>query len=253
MALTTLLGPDTGPIGAAIPRDWDDVRDWDDAQGRADVRVRAERPAAGRLAKRALDVTAAVVLLALAVPALAVLAAVLKVRTGGPVLFRQRRITGRGRTAVILKLRTISQHGDADTRWSVDEQRLPVMERWLRSTHLDELPQLLNVLRGDLSLVGPRPERPYFAERFGREIPGYRDRHRVRAGLTGWAQVNGLNGDTSIAERVRYDNHYIDNWSLRLDLVILARTVGLTAWSLGRAAAQPTERPVLRAGQPPAA
>lgn len=249
MALTTLLGPDTGPIGAAIPR----ARDWDDARGREGVRGRAERPAAGRLAKRALDVTAAVVLLALAVPALTVLAAVLKVRTGGPVLFRQVRVTGRGRTAVILKLRTLSQHGDPDTRWSVDEQRVPVMERWLRGTHLDELPQLLNVLRGDLSLVGPRPERPYFAERFGREIPGYRDRHRMRAGLTGWAQVNGLNGDTSIAERVRYDNHYIDNWSLRLDLVILARTVGLTARSLGRAAAQPTERPVLRAGQPPAA
>ena len=226
MALTTFLEPDTGPIGAAIPRalDWDVARDWD-ARSREGVRVRAERPAAGRLAKRALDVTAAVVLLALAVPALAVLAAVLKVRTGGPVLFRQLRVTGRGRTAVILKLRTLSQHGDADTRWSVDERRVPAMERWLRGTHLDELPQLLNVLRGDLSLVGPRPERPYFAERFGREIPGYRDRHRMRAGLTGWAQVNGLNGDTSIAERVRYDNHYIDNWSLRLDLVILARTV----------------------------
>ena len=253
MALTTLVGPDTGPIGIAIPP----ARDWDDARGREGVRVRAARPTAGRLAKRALDVTAALVLLALAVPALAVLAAVLKVRTGGPVLFRQVRVTGRGRTAVILKLRTLSQHGDADTRWSVDEQRVPAVERWLRGTHLDELPQLLNVLRGDLSLVGPRPERPYFAERFGAEIPGYRDRHRMRAGLTGWAQVNGLNGDTSIAERVRYDNHYIDNWSLRLDLVILARTVGLMARSLGHAAAQPTElpteRPVLSAGQPPAA
>ncbi len=235
MALTTLIGPDTGPIRAV--------------RGPAGVRGRAEQPAAGRLAKRALDVTAALVLLALAVPLLAVLAAVLKVRTGGPVLFRQVRVTGRGRTAVILKLRTLSQHGDADTRWSVDEQRVPAMQRWLRTTHLDELPQLINVLRGDLSLVGPRPERPYFAERFGREIPGYQDRHRIRAGLTGWAQVNGLTGDTSIAERVRYDNHYIDNWSLRLDLVVLARTLGLMFRSLVRAATQPTEPPVLRARQ----
>jgi lipopolysaccharide/colanic/teichoic acid biosynthesis glycosyltransferase len=96
---------------------------------------------------------------------------------------------------------------------------------WLRGTHLDELPQLVNVLRGDMSLVGPRPERPYFAEKFGREIPRYDDRHRMRAGLTGLAQVRGLHGDTSIHERVRFDNLYIDNWSLWLDIVILASTV----------------------------
>ena len=95
---------------------------------------------------------------------------------------------------------------------------------WLRTTHLDELPQLVNVLRGDMSLIGPRPERPYFTERFEREIPRYGDRHRMRAGLTGWAQVHGLHGDTSIRDRVRFDNAYIDNWSLWLDVVILVRT-----------------------------
>ena len=187
------------------------------------------QPAAGRLAKRAFDVVGALVLLALAAPLLAVLAVVMRARCGYPVLFRQHRVTRAGRTAVIIKLRTLSEHIDADTCWTVPEQRLTPVGQWLRSTHLDELPQLVNVLRGDMSLVGPRPERPYFSERFSREIPRYSDRHRMRAGLTGWAQVNGLSGDTSITERVRFDNFYIDNWSLRFDVVILARTLGLVA------------------------
>jgi lipopolysaccharide/colanic/teichoic acid biosynthesis glycosyltransferase len=169
------------------------------------------------------------VLLAVATPLLAVLAVALRLRCGSPVLFRQLRVTRGGRPAVIVKLRTLREHRDADTRWSVPAQRLTPLAQWLRDTHLDELPQLINVLRGDMSLVGPRPERPYFSELFSREIPGYASRHRMRAGLTGWAQVNGLNGDTSIAERVRFDNYYIDHWSLRFDLKILARTVGLVA------------------------
>lgn len=186
-------------------------------------------PAAGRLAKRAFDVAAALVLLALAMPLLAVLAVALRLRCGSPVLFRQLRVTRGGRSAVIIKLRTLRQHLDADTRWCVPAQGLTPLAQWLRDTHLDELPQLINVLRGDMSLVGPRPERPYFSELFSREIPGYASRHRMRAGLTGWAQVNGLTGDTSIAERIRFDNYYIDHWSLRFDLKILARTIGLVA------------------------
>jgi lipopolysaccharide/colanic/teichoic acid biosynthesis glycosyltransferase len=196
--------------------------------------------AAGRRAKRAFDVTAALVLLGLALPLLGVLAVTLRLRCGSPVLFRQVRVTRGGRLAVILKLRTLREHRDADTRWRVPAECLDPLAQWLRQTHLDELPQLINVLRGDMSLVGPRPERPYFSELFSREIPGYAGRHRMRAGLTGWAQVNGLTGDTSIAERVRFDNYYIDHWSLRFDLKILAQTIGLVA----RAAHGTTSIPV---------
>jgi lipopolysaccharide/colanic/teichoic acid biosynthesis glycosyltransferase len=223
MALTALTRPGHAPDGAAVPL----------ARGRG-------QPAPGRLAKRALDVTAALVLLALALPVLAVLAAVMRLRCGYPVLFRQVRTTERGRTAVIFKLRTlaVAASADGDTSWTVPEQALTPFGQWLRHTHLDELPQLVNVLRGDMSLVGPRPERPYFVARFGQEIPGYGGRHRMRAGLTGWAQVHGLTGDTSIAERVRFDNYYIDNWSLWLDLVILARTGGLMIRAIVRKASQ---------------
>jgi lipopolysaccharide/colanic/teichoic acid biosynthesis glycosyltransferase len=95
----------------------------------------------------------------------------------------------------------------------------------LRSSHLDELTQLINVIAGDMSLVGPRPERPHFVQKFSAEIPRYENRTRMRAGITGWAQVHGLHGDTSVRERVRFDNQYIESWSLWLDVVILARTL----------------------------
>ena len=103
------------------------------------------------------------------------------------------------------------------------DRRTP-LGRWLRGTSLDELPQLINVLRGEMSLVGPRPERPEFAERFATEVIRYGDRHRVKSGITGWAQINGLRGQTSIRDRVELDNYYIRNWSLGLDFRILALT-----------------------------
>jgi exopolysaccharide biosynthesis polyprenyl glycosylphosphotransferase len=179
----------------------------------------------GMALKRILDVIIAATLLIAAAPVLAVLAVAIRLQTGLPPLFRQERVTGPGRTAPVAKLRTISESGDPDTSWSVSWQECSPLGRWLRVTHLDELPQLWNVLRGDMSLVGPRPERPYFAAQFGREILRYSDRTRMQAGMTGWAQVHGLNGDTSIVERARFDNQYIEYWSPWLDVVILARTL----------------------------
>jgi lipopolysaccharide/colanic/teichoic acid biosynthesis glycosyltransferase len=182
----------------------------------------------GAFAKRAFDIVGAAVLLVLAAPLLLVLAAAIRLQLRRPALFRQVRVVGSGRLAEITKLRTLGLHGDPDTCWAAPVQRCTSLGRFLRSTHLDELPQLVNVLRGEMSLVGPRPERPYFARQFGLEVPGYHDRNRMPAGLTGWAQVHGLNGDTSIHDRVRLDNHYIENWSFWLDLTILARTVAVT-------------------------
>jgi lipopolysaccharide/colanic/teichoic acid biosynthesis glycosyltransferase len=181
---------------------------------------------ASRGFKRLFDVVVAAVLLIAALPLLAVLAVALRLQTGQSPLFRQRRVTGSGREASVLKLRTIADSPGSDTTWSVDPGQCTRLARWLRASHADELPQLINVLRGEMSLVGPRPERGFFAEQFGRQVPRYRDRDRMRGGLTGWSQVHGLHGDTSIAERSRFDNQYIEYWSPWLDLVILARTVG---------------------------
>ncbi|MQA86500.1 MAG: exopolysaccharide biosynthesis polyprenyl glycosylphosphotransferase [Streptosporangiales bacterium] len=208
-------------LGAAIPASRDEV--W----GVPLVPLRRRDVGGigpyGRLTKRAFDLVVGAVLLLVLAPVLLVLAAV-TARGGRPALFRQARVTAGGRVVEIVKLRTATEEAP-DTQWTVPPERLSALARWLRATHLDELPQLLNVLRGEMSLIGPRPERPYFASRFAEVIPRYGDRHRVRAGMTGWAQVNGLYGDTSISERARFDNYYIEHWSLWLDLVILARTL----------------------------
>jgi exopolysaccharide biosynthesis polyprenyl glycosylphosphotransferase len=189
-------------------------------------------PAALRL-KRVFDLVAGAMLFAVAAPLMLALAVAVQLRTGQAVLFRQVRVTGKGRVAPIIKLRTVTAHNDSETRWTAEEHS--PLGRWLRATHLDELPQLVNVMRGELSLVGPRPERPYFSERFNREIPRYADRTRMPAGMTGWAQVNGLNGDTSVFERARFDNYYMEYWSVWMDLAILVRTVA-TVISGGRPA-----------------
>jgi exopolysaccharide biosynthesis polyprenyl glycosylphosphotransferase len=195
---------------------------------------------AGLAAKRVLDVLASLALLIMLGLPLLVLGLVVRCQLRRPALFRQVRLTGPGGLAEIIKLRTLTAHGDPDTSWAAAGARSTRLGRFLRVTHADELPQLLNVLRGQLSLVGPRPERPYFASRFAAEIPGYADRHRVRAGLTGWAQVHGLNGDTSIADRAVFDNAYIENWSFWLDLSIAARTVAASmAAASGHRGGQP--------------
>jgi exopolysaccharide biosynthesis polyprenyl glycosylphosphotransferase len=179
-----------------------------------------------RRAKRLFDLTVGALLLLLSTPVLAVAAVAIRLSSPGPVLFRQKRLGENGRIIEMLKLRTLRCNDDSDTTWFVgqDDRRTPV-GRVLRKTSLDELPQLLNVLRGDMSLVGPRPERPYFADSFALDVPRYRDRLRVPQGLTGWAQVHGLRGDTSISDRIRFDNQYIEHWTFWSDIRILARTV----------------------------
>ncbi|MET7458107.1 exopolysaccharide biosynthesis polyprenyl glycosylphosphotransferase [Streptomyces sp. NPDC005574] len=181
----------------------------------------------GSAGKRALDVAVSGALLLLASPLLLVCAVVLRLTGGRGVVFRQERIGRDGKPFTLLKFRThrpVDEH-EAATRWSVaDEHRMPWFCRFLRRTSLDELLQLWNVFWGDMSLVGPRPERPYFVAKFSQTYPGYAARHRMQTGITGLAQIHGLRGDTSIEDRARFDNAYIDNWSLWQDVCILLRT-----------------------------
>jgi lipopolysaccharide/colanic/teichoic acid biosynthesis glycosyltransferase len=203
-------------LGTTIP-----ARHRDEIHGIPLVTLRS--PSGNRFVKRIFDLVAATALLVLLAPLLAILMAALLVRHGRPVLFRQLRLSQDGECVPILKLRTLDDP-EPDTSWAVPEPGSR-LRWWLRATHFDELPQLWCVLRGDLSLVGPRPERPYFAARFAATVPGYADRHRLPGGLTGWAQVHGLHGDTSMRQRVRFDNVYVEHWSLWTDLVVLARTL----------------------------
>jgi exopolysaccharide biosynthesis polyprenyl glycosylphosphotransferase len=180
----------------------------------------------GRIAhtgRRAFDLLVGSVLLVAGAPLLLALALLVLIRDGAPVLFRQERLSEGDRVVRVVKLRTVRP--GVRPAWLVSPQDCSRLGRWLRGTHLDELPQVLNVLSGEMSLVGPRPERPHFAERFAEVVPRYADRRRVRGGMTGWAQVHGLYGDTPIADRTRFDNHYVEHWSLWLDVVILARTL----------------------------
>jgi exopolysaccharide biosynthesis polyprenyl glycosylphosphotransferase len=184
--------------------------------------------------KHALDRVLAAVLLAVLAPLMLAIAIAIRASSPGPLLFRQRRVGRDGREFDLLKFRTMFEvHGvgrfvppDGCAPGGVEgvDRRTPI-GRWLRGAALDELPQFLNVLRGEMSLVGPRPERPEYVARFDTEIDHYRDRRRVKSGITGWAQVNGLRGQTSIADRVEWDNYYIENWSLRLDLRIMLLTI----------------------------
>jgi exopolysaccharide biosynthesis polyprenyl glycosylphosphotransferase len=181
-----------------------------------------------RAAKRLVDVLAASTLLVLSLPVLGFVTIAVGLSGPGPIFFRQKRVGKEGRVFELIKFRTMRVNDDSDTTWNVGptEERITPVGNMLRRTCLDELPQLLNVIRGEMSLVGPRPERPYFADQFEINVRGYEDRHRVSAGMTGWAQIHGLRGDTSIDDRVFFDNAYIDHWSLWRDLHILMRTAG---------------------------
>jgi exopolysaccharide biosynthesis polyprenyl glycosylphosphotransferase len=178
-------------------------------------------------AKRLLDLAFSFVALLVLAPLLAVIAAAVRLTSPGPVLFRQRRIGQHGRGFEMLKFRTMRVNGDSDRTWSVsNDDRRTLVGRLLRPLSLDELPQLWNVLVGEMSLVGPRPERPYFVDQYSPTVRGYEDRHRLPVGLTGLAQVHGLRGDTSIEQRARLDNYYIEHWSPWQDIAIVLSTAG---------------------------
>jgi exopolysaccharide biosynthesis polyprenyl glycosylphosphotransferase len=185
--------------------------------------------------KYAIDRPLAALALAVVSPVLLVTIAAVKLSSPGPVLFRQRRVGRDGQDFTLFKFRSMDVEQPRDDFWPSNgkapgglegRDRRTAIGRFLRRTAIDELPQLLNVLRGEMSLVGPRPERPEYVEVFDRDHDRYADRHRVKSGITGWAQVHGLRGQTSLADRIEWDNFYIENWSLWLDFKIMLMTVG---------------------------
>ena len=180
------------------------------------------------LTKRALDIAIALGALAAFSPLLGVIALAIRLEDGGPVLYRQTRMGLDGRPFDIVKFRSmkVGAEDESGPVWAgAGDPRCTRVGRLLRRASLDELPQLLNVFKGEMSLVGPRPERPEFVREFKERFPQYMVRHRVRAGMTGWAQVHGWRGNTSLTKRIEYDLYYIENWSLALDLKILWLTV----------------------------
>lgn len=183
--------------------------------------------------KRSMDLVFSAIGLVFFSPFMLLTALLIKLESSGPVFYVQERMGLDARPFKILKFRSMRQDAELDgPGWTVeDDPRRTKFGAFLRRFNIDELPQLVNVLVGDMSLVGPRPERPVYVEQFRQIIPRYMDRHRERAGLTGWAQVNGLRGDTSIVERTKYDLWYIENWSLALDIKILLRT--MVQWIMG--------------------
>ena len=178
--------------------------------------------------KRTFDLVASVLGVVIVSPLLLAIAILVKLSSPGPILFRQERVGRHGKHFTLLKFRTMhcSSKVESDTLWTTkNDPRCTAIGATLRRFSLDELPQLFNVIRGEMSLVGPRPERPYFVARFREDIQRYNMRHTCEVGITGWAQVNGLRGDTSIFDRLQYDLYYIHNWSFGLDLQIIARTM----------------------------
>ncbi len=181
-----------------------------------------------RVLKRMEDAVGAFVGLLAIAPLLAVVALLVKRSSPGPVFYKQKRCGENGKEFSIYKLRTMRTDAEKETGpvWTVEnDPRRTRIGSFLRNTNIDELPQLWNVLRGDMSLVGPRPERPHFVEKFKDDIDRYMWRHVSKPGMTGWAQVNGLRGNTSIEERIKYDLYYLENWSLSFDFKILLRTL----------------------------
>lgn len=184
--------------------------------------------AANRMFKRLFDIVFALIAIIITSPIMLIVAIGVRMTSPGSVIFKQERVGLNRRNFTMYKFRSmrIIPEGQVDTGWTTaDDPRKTKFGAFIRKTSLDELPQFFNVLFGDMSVVGPRPERPYFVEQFRDEIPKYMIKHHVRPGITGWAQSNGLRGDTSIEERINHDIFYIENWSLLFDIKIIFKTI----------------------------
>ncbi len=180
-----------------------------------------------RMLKRIVDVVGALCGIILTSPIMLLSALLVKLTSPGPVIFKQERVGLHNKPFYMYKFRSMEQQAPSEEKkaWTVkNDPRVTPIGKILRRTSLDELPQLFNILKGDMSLVGPRPERPLFVEKFREEIPRYMVKHQVRPGLTGWAQVNGYRGDTSIRKRIDYDIYYIENWTMGFDIKIIFMT-----------------------------
>ena len=176
--------------------------------------------------KRTMDVVGALVLIVLTSPVMLFAAIGVKLSSPGPVIFKQKRVGLNKREFYMYKFRSMRVNSRSDSAWSTNsDDRKTAFGAFIRKFSIDELPQFFNVLKGDMSLVGPRPEIPHFVEQFKDEVPLYMVKHQVRPGITGWAQVNGLRGDTSIKARIQHDIFYIENWTLLLDVKILLMTL----------------------------
>ena len=178
--------------------------------------------------KRAFDIVFASVAILITSPVMLFSVLMIKLTSPGPVIFYQERVGLNRKKFMMYKFRSMRVQTDEEERvqWTTkDDPRKTKWGAFMRKTSIDELPQFFNVLKGDMSVVGPRPERPFFVEKFREEIPRYMIKHQVRPGITGWAQVNGLRGDTSIEERINYDLYYIENWTFLFDLQIIFMTV----------------------------
>jgi Undecaprenyl-phosphate glucose phosphotransferase len=178
-----------------------------------------------RAMKRGLDLVVAWVMLILASPLMLLIAAAIRIESRGPIFFVQPRVGLDNLPFPVIKFRTMRADAPGLGDWTThNDPRVTALGRFLRRYSLDELPQFINVVRGEMSVVGPRPEQPQYVERFSQDIPRYMRRHKQKAGVTGWAQANGLRGDTSIEERTRYDLYYVENWSLLFDMKIIIKT-----------------------------
>ena len=176
--------------------------------------------------KRAFDIVAAIVVGLVLLLFMPIIAAAIKLDSKGPVLFKQERVGKERKVFTMYKFRSMRVNSQADTAWSRDrDSRITPFGALIRKFSLDELPQFFNVLKGEMSVVGPRPELPYFVEQYKDNVPLYMVKHQVKPGITGWAQVNGYRGDTSIEKRIEHDIWYIENWSMYLDVKIIFMTI----------------------------